>query len=58
MLANITGPLLIAIPYINQTEALVITINTIHLLKSPTLLVCHALYTCGIKVIEVRKDPK
>jgi hypothetical protein len=45
-------------PYTNQTMVLVITINTIHILRSPTLLDFQDLYTWGMNVMEVRKDPK
>ena len=43
--------------YTSQTIALMITISTIHVLRSPTLRVCQALYTCGMKVMLVRKAP-
>ena len=58
VLANSTGPKLFKYPYASHTKVLVITINTIQVLRSPTLLDFHDLYTCGIKVIDVRKDPK
>jgi hypothetical protein len=58
VLANSTGPLLIKYPYASHTRVLVTTINTIQVLRSPTLLDFHDLYTCGIKVIDVRNDPK
>lgn len=58
VLATITGPLLMAKAYTSHTMALVITIATIQPLRSPTLLVCHDLYTCGINVMAVRNDPK
>ena len=58
LFATITGPLLMANAYTSHTIALVITIAIIQLLRSPTLLDCHDLYTCGTKVMAVRKDPK
>jgi len=56
--AAITGPAWVAKAYTNQTMVLVTTINIIQILKSPTLLVCQALYTWGIKVIADRNAPK
>ena len=58
VLANRTGPLLIKYPYVSHTRVLETTIKTIQVLRSPTLLDFHDLYTCGIKVIEVRNDPR
>jgi hypothetical protein len=57
-LAEITGPLLMANAYTNQTIVLVRTIKIIQILRSPTLFDCQDLYTCGKKVIEVKNDPK
>jgi hypothetical protein len=45
-------------PYTSQTMVLKMTMETIHTLRSPTLLDFQDLYTCGIKVTEVRKEPK
>jgi len=56
-LAAITGPLGIAKPYTNQIMVLEITINIIQILKSPTLFAFHDLYTCGKKVMALKKDP-
>jgi len=57
ILAEITGPLWIPKPYNSQIAELLITINIIHTLTSPTLFVRHDLYTWGTKVKEVRNDP-
>ncbi len=45
-------------PYTSHTRVLVTTIKIIQILRSPTLFDCQDLYTCGMKVMEVRKDPK
>jgi hypothetical protein len=58
LLQRITGPMFLATPYTIHTRVLVNTIRIIDRLRSPTLLVFQALYTCGKKVMALRKLPK
>jgi hypothetical protein len=56
-LAKITGPLPIPKPYTSHKSVLKMIINIIQILKSPTLLLCQALYTCGINVMADKNEP-
>ena len=58
LLHKITGPMLLATPYTIQTRVLVKTIRIMVKLRSPTLFVFQALYTCGKKVMALKKLPK
>ena len=57
-LQMITGQSVNANAYTNHTTVLVKTIKSIVRLRSPALLVCQVLYTCGINVMQLKKLPR